>query len=230
MGVLATFLPTILAAGFALAASLGLWPGIDAELRAMAAAGAATVGVALFLLPAAVERRALGRLAGSAAAAGALAFALALAAPGPRVTTATAAALGLAAALLTATAGAFGALLRPLAPNGQAAVAWPSAVLLVVAAGPVWLGPVVYRTDPAQPLTDAVIAASPLTHLAVAGGVDYLRSDWFYRNAPFGALRYEYPGLAVVVAGYAAAGALAWGGAGILARPRPVAPPVASHP
>ena len=100
----------------------------------------------------------------------------------------------------------------------------------VLAAGPVWLGPVIYRTDPAQPVTDAVIAASPLTHLAVAGGVDYLRSDWFYRNAPFGALRYEYPGLAAIVAGYAAAGALAWGGAGIRARPRPVAQPVASHP
>jgi hypothetical protein len=222
MAALVSSVGALLAGGFAVAACTGLWPGIDVELRAMTGAGAAALGAILFLLPAAVEHRSPASLALGAAAALALAFALALAAPAPPVSATTAAALGLAAALLTALTGAVAALLRPLARDPGAALAWPVAALMAAAAAPVWLGPLLYRLEPGQAVTDLLVALSPLTHLAVAADVDYLRSDWFYRNAPFGGLRYEYPSLAAVAAGYALAGALAWAAARIGWRPRRV--------
>lgn len=43
-------------------------------------------------------------------------------------------------------------------------------------------------------LTDAIVAASPLTAIAVALEFDYLRSPWFYANSALGSLRYDYPG------------------------------------
>jgi len=69
---------------------------------------------------------------------------------------------------------------------------------------PLWLGPLVLRASANQSLVDAVVAASPASYLAVLADYDYLRGDWFYRHAPFGGLRYDYPSAGTVTIVYLA--------------------------
>jgi len=80
---------------------------------------------------------------------------------------------------------------------GYSNEAFASALTLMVAiifsAAPLWLGPWAADANASQFLTDTIIAASPLTCLAVMVDYDYLRSNWFYSQSPFGALRYHYP-------------------------------------
>ena len=77
--------------------------------------------------------------------------------------------------------------------------------LALLGALPLWLGPVgELLSDRHEGLIDAVIAVSPLTHLAVASGNDLLRNPWFYQHANLAALKFSYPGLAELAAAYAA--------------------------
>jgi hypothetical protein len=183
---------------------------VDPTLRALAGVGAGVVATVLVLLPAVIARLSPGRLMVVCAFAALLGFALALAAPAPGTSTPAAAGLGLMAALITALVGSIGRLLAPACADGHAAIAGPAAGLALLAAAPLWLGPVIARTEPAQWVSDAVIALSPLTHLSLPAQADYLRSDWFYRHAPFGGLRYDYPNPATVTGGYLLACSLAW--------------------
>ena len=67
---------------------------------------------------------------------------------------------------------------------------------------PVWLGPVVDIYQPGDSTTNGIISITPLTHFSVAADYDYLRSEWFYQNTPFGSLPFSYPGLIAITAGY----------------------------
>jgi hypothetical protein len=88
--------------------------------------------------------------------------------------------------------------------------------LALLLALPLWLGPAAELVAPrADWAVDAVLAASPLTHLAVASGNDLLRHEWLYQHANLAALQVSYPELATTAGAYAAlalalAGLVAW--------------------
>ncbi len=68
--------------------------------------------------------------------------------------------------------------------------------LALLGALPLWLGPVAETLSARHDWAiDAVVGASPLTHLAVASGNDLLRNQWFYQHANLAALLFSYPGL-----------------------------------
>jgi hypothetical protein len=204
------FLEAALTVGCAAAGSVLLWGTVDPALRALAGVGAGVAATVLVLLPGLIASLTPRVLTVLCAFAALLGFALAVAAPAPGTSTPAAAGLGLMAALITALVGSVGRLLARPCADGHAAIAGPAAGLALLTSAPVWLGPVIARTEPPQPVTDAVIALSPLTHLSLPDQVDYLRSDWFYRHTPFGGLRYDYPSLATVTGGYLLACLLAW--------------------
>ncbi len=90
-------------------------------------------------------------------------------------------------------------------------------LLALWAAVPLWLGPLAeLLSRDHEGAVDAVIGASPLTHLAVASGNDLLRNPWLYQHSNLAALPFSYPGLAALVWFYATAStvlalaALAW--------------------
>jgi hypothetical protein len=58
---------------------------------------------------------------------------------------------------------------------------------------PIWAAPAVELARNPIGLTNAVVAASPLTAFAVALDLDYLRTSWFYANSALGSMRYSYP-------------------------------------
>jgi hypothetical protein len=83
--------------------------------------------------------------------------------------------------------------------------------LALLGALPLWLGPASELLSRREPwLIDAVLGASPLTHLAVASGNDLLRNQWFYQHSNLAALPFAYPGPTELAWGYASA-ALALG-------------------
>ena len=69
------------------------------------------------------------------------------------------------------------------------------ALLAAASALPIWAGPLVELSGNPGWLNRLVLWSSPLTPLAVAIDLDYLRTAWFYRNSALGSMRYEYPGL-----------------------------------
>ncbi len=76
-------------------------------------------------------------------------------------------------------------------------------VLACSGSAPLWLGPAAELLAPRQPwIVDAVVGASPLTHLAVASGNDLLRNAWFYQHANLAALRFSYPSLTGIMLSY----------------------------
>lgn len=79
-------------------------------------------------------------------------------------------------------------------------------VLALLAALPLWLGPLAeLLSRDHEWLVDAVIGASPLTHLAVASGNDLLRNQWLYQHSNLAAVPFSYPGAAGLLWFYAAA-------------------------
>lgn len=78
---------------------------------------------------------------------------------------------------------------KPTAPASALALM----LAILCGAAPLWLGPWAAAPDSGQAVTDGIVAISPLSYLAVTIDYDYLRSEWFYQHAPFGALRYHYP-------------------------------------
>jgi hypothetical protein len=96
---------------------------------------------------------------------------------------------------------------RVLARAGMAAAVAAAAVaggFLLACGTPVWLAPALADTS-----AGAVVALSPLSHLAVPLELDYLRGAWFYQHSPLGGLRFDYPRSAHTLAlGAVAAGVL----------------------
>jgi hypothetical protein len=101
------------------------------------------------------------------------------------------------------------------------ASAWlATAMLVITGAAPLWLGPAAELAAVERPRAlAAVVAMSPLTHLAIAGGNDLLRNQWFYQHSNLSGLRFDYPRLMPVLAGYAAV-SLALVGVPAMARSR----------
>ena len=121
-------------------------------------------------------------------------------------------ALGILVVAYLCMAAVDGALRRLGADEGparEASVWCVVAILWLSAAAPLWLGPIAdlwARVEPGAP--SAILAASPLVHLAVASGYDLLRSQWFYGHSSLGALQVEYPRVAALLLCYAALGAV----------------------
>lgn len=193
----------------ALGASGAAWGGTHASAWRVTAAAAVLLLAPLFWPgrgPAAWRRVAGWSLAGAAVAVAAT-FAFG---PAGRWDAVALVALQLLVLLLLAHALCAG-LESPLGGPGPAGA---SVALLLALAGalPVWAGPVGLGTEGGG--LDALLAASPLTHLAVASGNDLLRNPWLYENTPLGGLPAEYPAGTTLVAAYAAGlaalAALAW--------------------
>lgn len=97
-----------------------------------------------------------------------------------------------------------------LRPGADFGLSGPLVALALVLFGalPVLLGPAAELMSAAHPWTvDALLAVSPLAHLAVAGGNDLLRNQWFYQHSNLAALQYDYPRIASFTAFYTAIGA-----------------------
>jgi hypothetical protein len=98
-------------------------------------------------------------------------------------------------------------LLQRQAVGSEAArenAAWIATLaMLTLGAAPLWLGPAAELAIDERPwAVDAVVASSPLTHLAVASGNDLLRNQWFYQHSNLAGLRFDYPRLASVMTAY----------------------------
>jgi hypothetical protein len=151
------------------------------------------------------------RVAAWSAAASCLAAAVLQAIGGgrqPVAEIATACAMLMLVVLLTLAAAA--ALdLRLRRKSGDAAVASETAgrtaalLLALVGGVPLWLGPVAEILARTRPwIVDAVVAISPLAHLAIAAGNDLLRDPWFYDHSNLARLAVSYPSLNLVLAVY----------------------------
>jgi hypothetical protein len=106
-----------------------------------------------------------------------------------------------------AVAAALEGLLQRRSAGPEAAresAAWlASAALATLGAAPLWLGPAAELALAERPgAVDALVASSPLTHLAVASGNDLLRNQWFYQHSNLAGLRFDYPRLAPVMTSY----------------------------
>lgn len=81
-----------------------------------------------------------------------------------------------------------------------------SALLGLLGSALLWLGPAAERASQRfAGAIDALLAASPLTHLAVASGLDLLRQPWLYRNSNLSSLPADYPAPARLAAVYGVA-------------------------
>jgi hypothetical protein len=197
---------------------------LGASAGAMPPTGAALVAVAVptFLAPLFWPRAAGGPLQPFACALGSLATAgllallswLVMRKPIPVVSLALAGLVALGvlvvagqcATVIDRVLGRFGASARV---SREWALWTIMATLWLSAAAPLWLGPVADLGAGVNPaLPTAVLACSPLVHLATAAGYDLLRSQWFYGHSSLGALQVEYPGIATLLLGYGAAGAV----------------------
>lgn len=78
-----------------------------------------------------------------------------------------------------------------------------TALLWLLAAAPLWLGPLAdLGASRGSAPAEAIVAASPLVHLALAAGQDLLRTEWFYAHTSLGGLQFEYPTQAAVAIAY----------------------------
>jgi hypothetical protein len=94
-----------------------------------------------------------------------------------------------------------------------------ASVLWLLAAAPLWLAPLADLSAGGGPaVAAAIVAMSPLVHIAVAAGQDLLRTEWFYAHSSLGSLQFDYPSLASIAAGYAVAVAVLALGAYVLSR------------
>ncbi|MCM2310279.1 MAG: hypothetical protein NDI84_02650 [Steroidobacteraceae bacterium] len=74
--------------------------------------------------------------------------------------------------------------------------------LWLLAAAPLWLGPLADLGAHTGSAPTAIAAASPLVHIALAAEQDLLRTEWFYAHTSLGALQFEYPTLLAVGIAY----------------------------
>jgi hypothetical protein len=116
----------------------------------------------------------------------------------------------LAVGTLFLTVGAI-CLLAP--PRAIAAVhALSLSALVALTLTPVWLAEGLASMRRTDGFIDGLVAMNPLTLLAAGTGVDYLRSEWFYRYSPIGSLRYDYPEALMLLSVWMAGVALLWVG------------------
>ena len=151
-------------------------------LIALAAAVATIVSLVL-VLPA--RAGVVDRLASSAAAAVLLGLSL-LAAPATRELAAHLPEFLAVFLMLSATC----LLLAALLPAAIAAL-----LLLLLVAAPLWAAPLLELAGNPAGLNALVLRASPLTSLAVALDLDYLRTHWMYAHSALGSMPYRYPSL-----------------------------------
>ena len=77
-------------------------------------------------------------------------------------------------------------------------------LLAVIGAAPLWLGPAAELSTSAHAgAVDGILAASPLTHLAMASGNDLLHNEWLYDHSNLSKLAVSYPGMSSVLGFYA---------------------------
>jgi hypothetical protein len=164
-------------------------------------AAAVTVTACAVLLVRAVSATLAAGSALRCAAHAALAVAILAAVTGRIVGSAAAVAAG--AFLLVAAFGLLMALLSAWLNDRLTAAALAAVVSALAAAAPLWLGPIAERFASTGALVDAVVAATPLTFLAVLVDHDYLRATWFYEHSALGALRYDYPSVVSLFVVYA---------------------------
>lgn len=86
--------------------------------------------------------------------------------------------------------------------NDATATAWIMMILLGMAAVPLYLGGLAEHFSQQGWLVGIIANTSPVSHLAAALDVDYLRSNWFYTHSRLGSLRFDYLAPAVNAAGY----------------------------
>lgn len=67
------------------------------------------------------------------------------------------------------------------------------AILLLGLTLPLWAAPLAVMSGARQWFVDSIVSLCPASYLASLAGIDYLRGDWMYRNAPYGGLRFDYP-------------------------------------
>ena len=67
------------------------------------------------------------------------------------------------------------------------------AIFALLTLAPLWAAPAVELAGNPAWLTNAVVASSPLTSIATALDLDYLRTSWFYATSALGSMRYAYP-------------------------------------
>jgi len=72
----------------------------------------------------------------------------------------------------------------------------------VFLAAPLYLGALAVAAAEEPAVANLIVAASPASYVAAIIDYDYLRSGWFYQHAPFGGLRFEYPGTGLMTACY----------------------------
>lgn len=98
------------------------------------------------------------------------------------------------------------AVLAGLLRDRSSAVLAVLTLICIAAAAPLWIGPWIEYFAATDWFTDRVVAISPLTYLAVMAEYDYLRDQWFYARAPYGAYRFGYPGQLISSGVYVAFG------------------------
>lgn len=81
-------------------------------------------------------------------------------------------------------------------------------LMATISSMPIWLAPWVDLYLPENHIINSIISITPLTHVSVAAQYDYLRSEWFYQNSPFGSLPFTYPDLISIVSSYLVLAAL----------------------
>lgn len=87
--------------------------------------------------------------------------------------------------------------------NEATAIVWTIMILFSLTAAPLYLGWLAEYYSQRHWLVNTIANTSPVSHLAAALDVDYLRSTWFYGHSRLGSLRFDYPAPAVNAAGYA---------------------------
>jgi hypothetical protein len=204
--ILARWLLLLLAAALTMVA-IGAAGG-EEQPAALRLAAAASVGVLAPLFwpgPAATPWRSLLRLLlwSLAAAAGAALLANALGRL-PQPALAVAATCGLLFLLLVAVHAVVDWLDRRW-PRGVGGLAL-AAALVLAGALPLWAGPAAELLSKRYAgALDAVVGASPLAHLAIVGGNDFLRNEWFYSRSNLAALPVAYPEPVPIAIAYALA-------------------------
>lgn len=216
-------------AGLLLAAALVFvaFGGRSGELQPSAARLAATAIVAL-LAPlfwpglAATPLRSALRVCAWSCGAAALAAALLLLVDGrPQVPARVAAACAMLLPIALLSHAALAALEThwrragvPAAAARERAGGAVAAVLALAGSLPLWAGPLAESLEARhEGAIDAALAASPLTHLALASANDLLRNQWWYERSNLALLHFSYPELPTVAWTYAAAcivAATAW--------------------
>jgi hypothetical protein len=65
---------------------------------------------------------------------------------------------------------------------------------------PIWAAPAIELAGNPAAISNTVVAASPLSVLALSLDLDYLRTSWFYSHSALGSMRYDYPEWLIVCA------------------------------